>query len=197
MKVSRLKISPWQISALILILFLAALLVYFNQSKEVRFPNIVSENPPDCVSEERQVTVRGDSLSGLIKDGKHLKILVGYYQCHPVEREDIVAYNYAGNQAPLLKIAKAVEGDKFALVKARAGDCWNLLINGRIAETSAKAAYCFDGRGYRMLSLYEKDYGGSIPKDALLILGNQTSGSLDSSRFGLMSVRDLLGKAVF
>ena len=48
----------------------------------------------DCVTEERLVTVKGNSLSGLIEDNKVLKILVGYYQCHPIKTNDIVAYTY-------------------------------------------------------------------------------------------------------
>jgi type IV secretory pathway protease TraF len=51
-----------------------------------------------------------------------------------------------------------------------------------------------DERGYRVLSLYEKDYKGIIPEDAYLILGNLPQGSLDSSHFGLVGKKDILGK---
>jgi len=47
-----------------------------------------------------------------------------------------------------------------------------------------------------MLSLYERDYKGVIPKNAYLILGNLVEGSLDSSRFGLVGKSDFLGKVV-
>jgi hypothetical protein len=51
-----------------------------------------------------------------------------------------------------------------------------------------------DDQGYRLLSLYEKDYKGIIPEDAYLILGNLPQGSLDSSHFGLVGKKDILGK---
>jgi type IV secretory pathway protease TraF len=46
-----------------------------------------------------------------------------------------------------------------------------------------------------MLSLYEKDYKGIIPQNTYLILGDQPSGSVDSSVFGLVDKSDILGKA--
>jgi len=45
-----------------------------------------------------------------------------------------------------------------------------------------------------MLSLYEKDYHGVIPENTYLLLGEVTSGSLDSTRFGLIDKSSVLGK---
>jgi len=41
-----------------------------------------------------------------------------------------------------------------------------------------------------MLLLYE----GDIPEDAYLVLGNNFSGSLDATRFGLISARRIIAK---
>jgi signal peptidase I len=180
MKFSNLNIQRWQILTLALVLFLSIQLTH---------------SPADCVSEEQPVTVRGNSLSGIVEAGDTLKILVGYYQCHPVERGEIVAYKYAGNDVPIIKIVKGIEGDKFKLKKSKAG-CWNILINAKILKNSSGRPYCLDERGWRMLSLYEQDYKGVIPKNAYLILGNLVEGSLDSSRFGLVDKSDFLGKVV-
>lgn len=209
MKFFRTKISSWQILALILILFLAGFLtfylIYEVKPRKVSFqsPAVAIQNSsrnsvqnlPTCVSEERPLKVRGDSLSGLIEDGAVLKILMGYYKCHPVERDDIIIYNYPGGD-PLVKIAKGVEGDKFQLKKSATGCGWNILINNKILENSQNSPYCLGEQGYRMLSLYEKDYKGVIPQNAYLILGNSTGGTLDSTRFGLVDKSDFLGKAV-
>jgi type IV secretory pathway protease TraF len=48
-----------------------------------------------------------------------------------------------------------------------------------------------------MLSLYEDDCSEGIPQNTYLILGNLTSGSLDSSRFGLIDKSDILGKVEY
>lgn len=214
-KFSNLKFK-WWFWLIILFLVLGGFLIYrliksppqdfLNLPSEI-FPSLNSspqieenlnkeadKNLSDCVSEERPLKVRGNSLAGLVEDGAVLKILMGYYKCHPVERDDIIVYNYPGGD-PLVKIAKGISGDKFQLKESAAG-CWNILINDKIIKNSQNLPYCISEQGYRMLSLYEKDYSGVIPQDAYLILGNSTGGSLDSTRFGLVGKNDILGKAI-
>jgi len=190
---------------LIIILILAGgalfgIRLFGNEEKaereEVTVFSESADESEECQIETEERIVRGDSLSGILENGDTVRIHVGYYQCHPVEREDIVAYNYAGKEAPLIKIVKAIEGDKFQLKKSTAGCGWNILINDKILKNSQGKDYCFGEHGYRMLSLYEKDYKGVIPKDTLLILGNWANGSLDSTRFGLVDKGDLLGKII-
>lgn len=176
------------LSSLILFLILGVAVIKTN-SEEPRI------NYSDCITKTELLEVRGGSLAPLINQGEIIKLLHKYYNCRPLKREDIIAYNYAGNNAPLIKIVKGIEGDKFQLKKSVTG-CWNILINDKILKNSQKMPYCINEQGYRMLSLYEKDYSGFIPKDAYLILGNQPDGSLDSTRFGLVSRKDLLGKVV-
>lgn len=147
-----------------------------------------------CLTKEKMLKIRGDSLAGLIEDGAVMRIIMGYYKCHEVGRGDIVVYDYPGGE-PLAKIAQGVPGDRFRLEKSRPG-CWGIRINGKILKNSQKAPYCIGEHGYRMLSSYEKSYDGVIPQDACLILGNQPEGTLDSTRFGLVSRADLLGRAM-
>jgi len=52
MKFSNLNIQRWQILTLALVLFLSIQ---------------PTQSPADCVSEERPVTVRGNSLSGIVE----------------------------------------------------------------------------------------------------------------------------------
>lgn len=154
--------------------------------------NNIQEN---CVTKIENRLVRGNSLSGLIEDGTSVKILFGFYDCNEVMAGDIIVYNYSGDPEPLIKIIKAVPGDKFQLKQSPDG--WNILVNGETLKNSRNEVYELDERGYRMLSLYENDYKGIIPTNAYLILGNLSNGSLDSSHFGLIDKSDILGKAVF
>ncbi len=147
-----------------------------------------------CVSSIEERIVRGNSLTGIIEPDETVKIFFGYYDCNEIKKNDIVIYNYAGNPDPLIKIVKGVEGDKFAFQKTEAG--WYILINEEILKNSKNQPYILDERGYRMLSLYEKDYTGIIPENAYLIMGNLTSGTTDSSRYGLVHKNDILGKAI-
>lgn len=152
------------------------------------------EKNKDCVFKVEERTVRGDSMAGLIENGQTVKILFGYYDCHSPERGDIIAYKYAANPEPLIKIIKASPGDSFKLEKTNGG--YTMLINNEILKNSQNQPYILDEKGYRLLSLYEHDYKGIIPKNTYLILGNRVGGSLDSSRFGLIDKSDILGKIV-
>jgi signal peptidase I len=147
----------------------------------------------DCVTEEKIVEVRGDSLSPFIEPGQKLKLLVDYYKCMPVKRDDIVSYDFKGNEIPVVKIVKGIEGDGFRLQKN--GGCWNILINGKKVINSENKEYCINERSYRLLSLYEKDYKQKIPENAYLILGDDISGS-GSTVFGLVDKSDFVGKLV-
>ena len=59
-----------------------------------------------CTSKIKIEIVRGGSLSGVVEDGESVKVQDGYYDCHPVRRNDIAVYKYAGNSNPLIKIVK-------------------------------------------------------------------------------------------
>lgn len=145
----------------------------------------------NCAVRTEERIVIGTSLKPLIEPGETVKVLFGYYNCHNVEREDIIVYDYAGNKDPIIKIVKGVPGDTFALKESGSG--WNILINGQILKNSEGQPYLISGNEYKMLSLYVKDYP-VIPENTFLILGNLASGSLDSTHFGLVQKSGILGK---
>jgi len=180
------KFSYFQIFLFLVVFTLIGLIVYFS---------VNNTKTGNCVSEIKQVVLRGESLSGLLEPGAELKILIDYYKCHTVQRNDVVAYNYAGNEVPIIKIVKGVEGDKFELKKS--GDCWNVLINNEVVKNSQELSHCFNEQGHKMLSLYERDYKGVIPQNTYLILGNLVSGTLDSTKFGLIDKGNILGRVIY
>jgi signal peptidase I len=147
----------------------------------------------ECISKTEDKVIQGDYLQGLIEDGEKVRVFFGYYDCNPVEREDIVLYNYSGEE-PLIKIVKAVPGDAFSLESGIDGG-WNIIINGQILNNSQGEAYSLDRRAYNMLYAYEDNYGGVVPDKVYMIMGNQASGSFDFSKFGLVHESNLLAKA--
>ncbi len=152
-----------------------------------------TEAAAECfVAEEH--TVRGDSLSGIVESGETVNVLLGYYDCHEIKREDIVAYDYAGNENPVIKVVKALPSDSFSLKESKEGFGWNLFVNGKIAANSENQPYLLNESRYKMPSLYERDYNGVVPENSYLLLGNVASGSLDSTVFGLVHKSDILGK---
>ena len=139
--------------------------------------------------------VRGDSLAGLINNGSTVKIVFDYYKKNEVARGDVVAYAFAGNKDPIIKIVRGIPGDKFGIVND--GVKWRLTINGEIAKNSKGEPYSLDDHARRVLSLYVTDYKGVIPRNTYLILGNLVEGTIDSTRFGLVDRADILGKVVY
>lgn len=163
------------------------------KSKSASINNIGLKLTSECPITVEIKTIRGNSLEPLIESGSQIKVLFGYYNCNEVKRDDLIIYSYAGDENPLIKIVKGLPNDRFGLQKTEGG--WHILINGKILKNSENQPYLLDERGYKMLSLYEKDYKGVIPENAYLILGNSAGGTLDSTHFGLVDKSDILGKA--
>ena len=173
-------------SLAIFIVLAAGLFFYFGN------PALIENS--ECFVKIQEKIVRGSSLSGLIEEGQTIKIAFGFYNCNEIGREDIVAYEFSGNPEPIIKIVKGVPGDKFGLEKF--GNYWQIIINGEVVKNSKGEPYQLSESAYNLLSLYVKDYGGVIPPDTYLILGNLPAGSLDSSRFGLVDKSGIAGKVL-
>ena len=136
------------------------------------------------------VIVRGDSLAPFMLAGQEVEICRGYYRSHPVERDDVVLVDYAGNENYLIKIVKGVAGDRLALQEADAGKGWNILINDKVLTNSEGRDYVVTGKRRKMISLY----AGVISENVYLVLGNVPSGSLDSTRFGLIDKIQIIAR---
>jgi signal peptidase I len=155
-----------------------------------------SENPTFTGSQstkESGYVVADNSLNGVMDSGKEVKIIYGYYSTSNPQRGDIVAYNYTGSGAPVIRIVKGISGDRFELVY---DNTWKIKVNGEIVKNAQGVPYTLDTRAYGLLSLYEKDYKNKIPDNAYLLLGNIPSGSVDSTRFGLVDKQDIVGKVI-
>ncbi|MGE4554826.1 MAG: signal peptidase I [Candidatus Paceibacterota bacterium] len=173
----------------IIFVALLAILIYLNLG-ELSFDNDIKS--ADCLISVKEMIVRGNSFSPYINPDTKIKALFNYYDCHEIKRGDIVLFNYAGNKNPLLKVVKGVPGDKFELREAEGG--WNIVINNKIVKNFEGQPYLISGNRYKMLALYEKDYNGTIPKNAYLLLSNQVGGSIDSTRFGLVDKNGIIAK---
>jgi len=160
----------------------------------------VTGNSTDYVGNVKLFEVRGSSLAPLINPGETIKLLYGYYDNHPVERGDIVAYDYAGNDVPIIKIVKAIPGDKWRVFQKRsfqagrfASDSYQIIVNDKPLKNSEGQYYQIPESNIKMLKLYAESYP-VLKDDTYLILGNKILGSLDATRFGLVSKSDILGK---
>ena len=155
----------------------------------------VVEGNLNCIEEEQSRIVKGNSLHGIIENGEMVKILKNYYNCNEIQRDDVINYQYTSNKNSIIKIVKAIPGDDFKLQKNEQGN-YNILVNNQILTISTGEPYELTENKKQMLALYERDYKGKIPQDVYLILGNVVSGTLDSTRFGLISKNGIIGKVI-
>ena len=149
--------------------------------------------------EERSVsslegkTVRGSSMEPLFFPGETIRVAWGWYKCHDPKRNDVILARHAGNDVPLLKRVRGIPGDTFSvrLLEGGEGEVW---INGERLANSQGVFYHFSPDRAVLWQSYEAQFRGVVPADAFFLLGETETGSLDSSRFGFVSRRDILGR---
>ncbi len=128
--------------------------------------------------------VRGESMAPLLQAGDTIVVDINQ-SCFNISRGDVVLYDFAGNEAPILKRVMAVPGDTWRLNGS------SIIVNEKILVNSEGVPYRVTDQ--EMLLLYTNDYpvlgGGQY-----LLLGNQPGGSMDATQFGLIHRSDILGK---
>jgi signal peptidase I len=146
----------------------------------------------DCFS-IKEVTVRGNSMSPFLESGETVRALFGYYDCNPVQRNDIVLFRYSGNENLLIKFVRGIPGDNWNLKKTDNG--YEIIINGNPVLNSEGNPYLIAESSIRILEIYIKDYP-IIPEKTYLLLGDGLNGSIDSTHFGLVGKDDILAKVL-
>ncbi|MEZ4103731.1 MAG: signal peptidase I [Candidatus Paceibacterota bacterium] len=154
------------------------------------FKNISKQD--GCEINKVVKTVRGESMYPLLKHGQEIVVSEGYYNCNSPQIGDLVMVDHANRETPLVKVIRAVPNNKLQIVKE--DDFYKIIVNGQSLKNSVGKLYRLSEQEAKMISLYERDYKGMIPKDAYLILGDNVDSSLDSTEFGLVGKKSLLGK---
>jgi len=142
-----------------------------------------------CVDEERRVI--GTSLAPIIQDKEIVEVRLGTDCIEPLSRGSIVLIETGARKKPLAKILKGMPGDSFTINEEGL-----IFINQAALKNSEGAFYRLSPSRAKVLRLYEKSFDGVIPEDAYLVMGDRPSGSLDSTRLGLIHRRDIIGRTV-
>lgn len=131
------------------------------------------------------VIIYGDSLSPLVSDGE--SVMMKPLSCAgEIKRGDLAVFRTGARDKPVIKIIRALPGDHFS-VKGGA-----IRVNKEDLTTSAGVPFHLAERRTGILTLYEERYGGVIPPDTYLMLGDNPAGALDSSRIGLIHRSDII-----
>ena len=144
----------------------------------------------DC-SRYGTVTVRGDSMKGVLNDGQEVKVHTGYYSCHEPQVGDLVMVRYAGNSAPLAKQIRGKAGDVVTFAKDKYEEY--VVLNGTPLLTTHAEFFYVDPTAKKLLQSYLTKES-AIRLGAYLVLGNQPVGSTDSRDFGMIGKPQFLGR---
>ena len=137
------------------------------------------------------VTVDGTSMSPLIADGTKVRVISGGPHCaEPLDRREVVVFRSESHQLPLLKLLLGLPGDRIAV---RQGE---IFINDDVVKNDEGQPYQLSGPRAAMIDLYVHDYGGVIPPDQYLVMGENPAGTTDSSRFGYVARDHIIGKMI-
>ena len=90
----------------------------------------------------------------------------------------------------MIKLLRGLPGDTFSI------NYGQILINGHVAENSEGVAYQLSNPRAAMLDLYVHEFHGVIPPEMYLVMGENPSGTTDSSRFGLIARDQIIGKVI-
>jgi len=166
----------------VLVLFLAFGSNYIFQQNQLKLL-------PDCLisnTYKANNIVNGDSMQPMLQDQQEIILIKHYYKCFEPQVGDIVAYDYAGNDNPIIKIIKVTDQDWLEIQNNK------LFINNQILKNSVDQEYIFNNQEIEVLSLYIKE--NKLPADSYLIFGDNINSSNDSRVFGAVSRVDILGK---
>lgn len=158
------------------------------------FLAFIVSKPVECFFIEKK-TVRGSSMEPFFSDGDTLDFLAGYYECHSVDRNDVILADYRGNpDAPIMKRVRAIPGDAFGVFQN--GEYWGISVNGEEVTNFAGIPYRLTHEQVAHIENDAVGYGGIIPKDLYLVLGENPTGSMDSTVSGLFHIGLFAGRVV-
>jgi hypothetical protein len=179
----------WVGLAVLLLLLLSFPLFKKMWPKMVRHPM-----QKGCIDEVREVEISDNRyMSGLLESGKTYEFLMSYYKCNKPQVGDIVLYRFSSALDPVVKVIRAVEGDRFDLEPDKIHGGWNLLVNGD-KVMYGETAYFFGASTKPTLALYQESRNSVLKADEVIVLSNVPPGKDDSGTFGVVGRNDLVGK---
>lgn len=143
-----------------------------------------------CVEHADIRILTGTSLSPVLLPDDQLLFLGGYYKCNSIKKGDLVLYRW-GDKKNVAKFVRGMAGD-ILTVEEISPDQWRLELNGQPLHNSTGAEYILSEQKAALIRLYAR----KIEVNEVLLLGNKSNGSHDSTVFGLVNTSQLSGKLI-
>ena len=180
--------SVWYIFFLLIVIFSAVSIGFFwAYYDEVHIEQ-------SCFHIEQKI-IRGYSMEPFLHENDTVQALMKYYDCHEVERGDIVLAEYPGHENGLIiKTIKAIPGDALTFIEDKYG--WHIVVNGITLTNRQGEMYVFSESKIQLLKSYDVTGVGVVQAPWYLLMGEMPEGSSDSSRYGLFPKDMIVGKVV-
>ena len=172
-----------------LLLSLSGCQLYSQQATAVVQPTL-PENL-SCVEYVDVRTLTGSPLSPALLSGDQLLFLGGYYKCNPIKYGDLALYRWGDNKN-VAKFVRGLSGDQLAVEQISANQ-WRLELNAQPLHNSLGNDYILSEKKSALIRLYAR----KLKANEVLLLGDKSDGSHDSTVFGLVKTDQLAGKLVF
>lgn len=144
-------------------------------------------------------TVRGDSMYPLISEGEVVRAQFNYYKCSVIARGDVVLIEYPVlRESHLIKRILAIPGDTIHVRHEGNDDAlgWQVVVNDSLIQNSENIPYSFSRERIAHIQNDAQGYGGVIPENYYLVLGDNPQGTLDSTISGLFSKETIVAKVL-
>jgi len=135
----------------------------------------------------KKYTVSGDSMLPTLKPGDKVKLLVRPPE--QIKRGALVAIKFSSRKRKMVKRLIAIAGDRVEIIQGQ------IKLNGTWLDTSWwPASRRLEKRRYKLLAIQLSRYNHIIPTGSVVVMGDNIKRSFDSGKYGLVSVKQILGE---
>lgn len=176
------------------ILFLGGVLtIGWVVYKSYRLKTATPQDTMECVQASQLHSMRQPDMGALLEKNQQYKILVGYYDCNPIERGDLVAFLVPDAERPVVRVVRGLPGDQIE-VRAVEGDKWEVLVNGDPAfEPNAQVMWTPPTASPLLQEVLLKQ-DNILRENEYLVLAVSRLGEADSLSLGPTAKTQITGK---
>lgn len=131
-------------------------------------------------------------MSGLTEAKAKYKVLINYYQCNPILRNDIVWFQFSKRIPAVPRRVVGLPRDKFEIIEGDGGQ-WNIKINDVLMESNNQPLF-IRANSIPPLKIFQQFFNGILPKGKYILLSNSSPGMSDSRNLGLIDEKSITGK---
>jgi len=143
----------------------------------------------DAGQQDTTLKVVGQSMQPMLPAGSRVRL--ESLADKPLAHGELVVIKFSTLPKPMLKRVLAMGGDEVRCDNGR------LYINGAVLETPHwPKQRVMPLKACRLINLQLSRYDQRIPKDHIIALGDNTNNSFDSGDFGIVSMTQVVGRAV-